>query len=190
MSWWDSADAFASLYGKTQSRNWRHAMPSILFMNWELLSGVLTDNIVKTCQHSSANAKGSRHVSTAAFSRIFPPPPPELIWWRRMGSKLESGVKFHCAQTSIFYTFLKQFCPPAQSHGNSSILTAVTMKGAGLLLCKLWKWSSHTVCLCALLALLPHPDVYSLTAHSFWTSVFEVSAHSAIMLTVNDYIKE
>lgn len=75
MSWWDSTDAFASLYGKTQSRNWRHAMPSILFMNWELLSGVLTDNIVKTCQHSSANAKGSRHVSTAAFSRIFFSPP-------------------------------------------------------------------------------------------------------------------
>lgn len=79
-------------------------MPSILFMNWELLSGALTDNIVKTRQHSSANVKGSWHVSTAARSLF-----PELIWWRRIERKWESGVKFRCAQTSKKITFSTLF---------------------------------------------------------------------------------
>lgn len=74
MSWWDSTDAFERVYGKTQSRNWWYATPSILFMNWELLSGLLTDSIVKTCQHSAVcnNVKGGWHVSTVAASHFLP----------------------------------------------------------------------------------------------------------------------
>lgn len=85
--------------------------------------------------------------------------------------KLESGVKFHCVPTSkeiTFFTHFERISPPPHSSVTWELIwTAVAMKGQGLLLCKPWKWSSHTVCLCAPLALLPHLNVYSLTAHSF-----------------------
>lgn len=158
----------------TEYRNCWYAMPSISFMNCELLSGALTDNIVRACQHSSANVKGNWHVSTATFS-LFLLPFFFCSQNRYDGGgrnvKLESGVKFHCVPTSkkiTFFTHFERISPPHRSSVTWELIwTAVAMKGRGLLLCKPWKWSSHTVCLCALLALLPHLNVYSLTAHSF-----------------------
>lgn len=97
-----------------------------------------------------------------------------------------SDVQENC----IFYTFFGQLCLPAlaQSHGKLHI-DRDRHEGMGLLLCKPWKWSSHAVCLCALPGLLPRPNVYSLTAHSYQASAFEVTAHSANMLMAADYIK-
>lgn len=164
-------------------------MPSILFMNWELLSGALTDNIVKTSPTFLCGCE--RQLTCFDCGSLA----RSQNWYDEGGErKRESGVKFHCAQTSKKITFSTLFreqlslLSPAQSHVGL-ILTAIPMKGTGLLLCKPWKWSSHTVCLCALPGLLPHPDVYSLTAHSYEASAFEVSAHSANMLMVSDDIK-
>lgn len=119
---------------------------------------------------------------------------PELIWWRGIEHNWESGVKFHCAQTSKKIAFSTHFSGSVPSslwlgRMENFILTTIAMKGMGLLLCKPWKWSSHAVCLCALSGLLPRPNVYSLTAHSYQASAFEVTAHSANMLMGTDYIK-
>lgn len=90
-----------------------------------------------------------------------------------------------------FFTLFETTPPPPQlSRMGTSSFWPVMIKGIGLLLCKPWEWSSHTACLCALQSLLLHPHVYSLAAHSFWTSAFELSAHSAIMLTVDDGVRE
>lgn len=113
-------------------------MPSISFMNCTLLSGTLTDNIVRACQHSSVNVKGNWHVWTATLS---------------LSLSVQRGVKFHCVQSSkkmTFFTHVQRISPPpAQSHGNLYGLP-LAMKGLGLLLCKPWLWSSHTVFVCTL----------------------------------------
>lgn len=163
-------------------------MPSILFMNWELLSGALTDNIVRTRQHSSANVKGSWHVSTAAPSlplSLFPR--IDMMKENVNRSQGSNSIVLKHPRKLHFLHFSEQFSllSLARSHGNF-ISTAITVKGTGLLLCKPRKLSSHTVCLCAPPGLLPHPDVYSLTAHSYWALAFEVSAHSENMLMAND----
>lgn len=109
----------------TEYRNCWYAMPSISFMNCELLSGALTDNIVRACQHSSANVKGNWHVSTATFSLLLLPffffLFPESIWWRR--PECEIGVRGQiplCSDVQgnyIFYTFRKNFpTSPQLSH--------------------------------------------------------------------------
>lgn len=179
--WW------RGLYGKAQSRIWWYAMPSILFMNWELLSGVLTGNIVKTCQHSSVNVKGSWHVSTATFPLALPISFPEFIWWRGRECKQESRVKFLCAQTSktitIFCTFWIGF--PSflwLSHMGTFILNSQS-------LWKEWACCCINTVVCALTGLLPHLHVYSLTVHSSWVSLTGVSAHTANKLMVSNDIK-
>lgn len=58
---------------------------------------------------------------------------PELIWWRGIERKWESGVKFHCAQTSKKIAFSTHFSgsfpsPLWPSHMENFILTAIAMK--------------------------------------------------------------
>lgn len=71
----------------------------------------------------------------------------------------------------------------------SALLTVITMKGTGLLLCKPRRGSSHTGCLCALTGTSPGPNVYSVTAHSWPASAFEVLPRSANVPPANDDVK-
>lgn len=117
-------------------------MPSILFMNTELLSCPPTDNSASNCQHSSVNVKGSRHVSTALSCFLFylsqnwyDGGGVSVNWSQGSNSTvLKKPRKLHFFKD----TFAKLFSLLllAQSHGNVFILTAVLMKGTALLLYK------------------------------------------------------
>lgn len=173
MGWWDGTDAFESSHGKTQS----------------------TGTVGMRCHQShlwTASSYLAHWLTTLWGLANIPPPMWKATDMSRLrlslspafffcsqnrydgggrNVKLESGVKFHCVPTSkeiTFFTHFERIPPPPRSSVTWELIwTAVAMKGQGLLLCKPWKWSSHTVCLCAPLALLPHLNVYSLTAHSF-----------------------
>lgn len=141
MSWWDGTDAFESVHGKTQYRNCWYAMPSISFMNCELLSGALTDNIVRACQHSSGNVKGNWHVSTATFSLFlllffFFVPRIDMMeeartWNWSQGS---NSIVFRRPRKLHFLHISKEFphLPAAQSHGSSYGLQ--------------WQWKDRVCC--------------------------------------------
>lgn len=138
----------------TECSNCRYAMPSISFMNCKLLSGALTTlwgpANIPLWMWKATDMSGLR--LSLSFSSF-----PVRSWsdggvWNM---KLEWGVKFHCVQPSKrklnFLHISKEFphLPPAQSHGSSYGLP-LAMKELGLLLCKPWKWSSHTVFVCTL----------------------------------------
>lgn len=154
-------------------------MPSILFMNTELLSCPPTDNSARNCQHSSVNVKGSRHVSTA-LSCFFP-----TIFLRidMMGDqrKLESGVKFHCSQAAKKITFFKDTLPSSLWLGHMGMFSYWMQSWWKERLCCCVNHGNdlHTLHLCALLVLLPHPIVYNLTANPSHRPFFssKVSAH-------------
>lgn len=159
----------------TECSNCRYAMPSISFMNCKLLSGTLADNIVRACQHSSVNVKGNWHVWTATFS-LSPPSQSRVdlmeesgTWnWSEGSNSIVSSPprKLHFSHMSKEFPHL----PPAQSHGNSYGLP-LAMKGLGLLLCKPWKWSSHTVFVCTLGFIAP-----SECLQFNWTFLWECQA--------------
>lgn len=148
-------------------------MPSISFMNCKLLSGTLTDNIVRACQHSSVYVKGSWHVWTATFSLslfLFLLS-PKLIWWRSL--EHEIGVRGQIPLCQVLQeNYIFHTCP-------KNFPTSLQLSHMGTHMDCCWQWKDLvcccvnrgndplTLCLCAPLALLPHQNVYSLTAHSF-----------------------
>lgn len=171
MSWWDSADAFdrEACMGKHRAgTGGMRCHQSYLWTESSYLAHWLT-TLWRLAKHSSV--KCERQLTCFDCGPLALVPRIDMMEEERQ-RKWESGVKFLCAQTSKKMTFSTLFREQfsllalAQSHGGL-ISAAIPMKGTGLLLCKPWKWSSHTACLCALPGLLPHPDVYSLTAHSY-----------------------
>lgn len=100
----------------------------------------------------------------------------ELIWWRGIKRKLQSGVKFHCAHRSkktiiiiLHFFFWMIFPPPSGSITWERLHFDCSPDEKEWTVCCCVNEGNyfHMPCLCSLLVLLPHLNVYSLTANSF-----------------------